>query len=111
MGSAEWAKTGDGPSRILPACLWALEASELAPEAEAVVAVVALAALLLRSIRLPELLEFALGTFAQCSLGVAMADAVAGLPPLRVPAVQAEHASHLCACSQTSVEITHIYQI
>jgi hypothetical protein len=25
-----------------------------------------------------------------------------------VPAVLAEHALHLCACSQTSVEITHI---
>jgi hypothetical protein len=40
---------------------------------------------------------------------VAVANAVAGLLPLGVPAVQAEHASHLCACSQTSVEITHIY--
>jgi hypothetical protein len=40
-----------------------------------------------------------------------VANAAAGLLPLGVPAVQAEHASHLCACSQTSVEITHIYQI
>jgi hypothetical protein len=40
-----------------------------------------------------------------------MANAAAGLLPLGVPAVQDEHASHLCAYSQTSVEITHIYQI
>jgi hypothetical protein len=40
-----------------------------------------------------------------------MANATAGLLPLGVPAVQTEHASHLCAYSQTSVEITHIYQI
>jgi hypothetical protein len=38
-----------------------------------------------------------------------VANAAAGLLPLGVPAVQAEHASHLCACSQTSVEITHTY--
>jgi hypothetical protein len=43
--------------------------------------------------------------------GVAVANAAAGLPPLGVPAVLAEHASHLCAYSRTSVEITHIYQI
>jgi hypothetical protein len=86
-------------------------ASELALEAEAVVADAALAALLLRSVRLPELLVSASGTFAQWSSGVAVANAAAGLPPLGVPAVLAEHASHLCACSQTSIEITHIYQI
>jgi hypothetical protein len=40
-----------------------------------------------------------------------VANAAAGLPLLGVPAVQAEHASHLCVCSQTYVEITHIYQI
>jgi hypothetical protein len=41
-------------------------------------------------------------------IGVAVANAAAELPPLGVPAVQAEHTSHLCAYSQTSVEITHI---
>jgi hypothetical protein len=76
-----------------------------------VVAAAALATLLLRSVRLPQLLESASRTFAQWSSGVAVANAAAGLPPLGVPTVQAEHASHLCACSQTSVEITHIYQI
>jgi L-asparaginase II len=40
---------------------------------------------------------------------VAVANAAAGLLPLGVPTAQAEHASHLCACSQTSVEITHTY--
>jgi hypothetical protein len=95
----------------MPACLWAIEASRLAPEAKAVVVATALAALLLRSIRLPELLKSTSRTFAQWSLGVAVANAATGLPPLGVPAVLAEHASHLCACSQTSVEITHIYQI
>jgi hypothetical protein len=95
----------------MPACLWALVASGLALEAEAGVAAAALAALLLRSVRLPELLESASGTFAQWSSVVAVANAAPVLPPLGVPAVLAEHASHLCACSQTSVEITHIYQI
>jgi hypothetical protein len=42
---------------------------------------------------------------------VAVANAATGLPPLGVPAVLAEHASHLCAYSQASVEMTHIYQI
>jgi hypothetical protein len=37
-----------------------------------------------------------------------VADAAAELPPPGVPAALAEHASHLCACSQTSVETTHI---
>jgi hypothetical protein len=37
-----------------------------------------------------------------------VANADVGLPPLGVPAALAEHASHLCAYSQTSVEITHI---
>jgi hypothetical protein len=40
-----------------------------------------------------------------------VATAAAELPPLGVPAVQAERASHLCVCSKTSVEITHIFQI
>ena len=75
---------------------------------EAVVAAAAPAALLLRFDQLPGLLGSASGTFAQWSSGVAVANAAAGLPPLGVPAVVAEHASHLCACSQTSVETTHI---
>jgi hypothetical protein len=33
------------------------------------------------------------------------------LSPLGVLTILAEHASHLCVCFQTSVEITHIYQI
>jgi hypothetical protein len=37
-----------------------------------------------------------------------VATAAAELPPLGVPAALAEHASHLYACSQASVEITHI---
>jgi hypothetical protein len=37
-----------------------------------------------------------------------VANVAAVLPPLGVPAVLAEDASHLCACSQTSAEITHI---
>jgi hypothetical protein len=69
------------------------------------------AASLLESVQLLGLLESASRTFAQWSSGVAVANAAAGLPPLGVPAVLAEHASHLCACSQTSIEITHIYQI
>jgi hypothetical protein len=39
---------------------------------------------------------------------VAVANAVAELPPLEVPAALAEHTSNLCVCSQTSVGITHI---
>jgi hypothetical protein len=76
-----------------------------------VVATVAPATSLLRSDQFPGLLESASRTFAQWSSGVVVANAAAVLPPLRVPAVLAEYASHLCACSQTSVEITHIYQI
>ena len=83
-------------------------ASKLAPEAEAMVAAAAPAALLLGSVQLPKLLESASRTFAQWSSVVAVANATAELPPLGVPAVLAEHALHLCACSQTSVEITHI---
>ena len=41
-------------------------------------------------------------------IGVAVANAAVGLPPLGVPAALAVHASHLCAYSQTSVGITHI---
>jgi hypothetical protein len=76
-----------------------------------VVAAAAPAAWLLRSDQLPRLLGSASRTFAQWSSGVAVANAAAELLPLGVPAVLAEHASHLYACSQTSVEITHIFQI
>jgi hypothetical protein len=76
-----------------------------------VVAGAAPAAWLLRSDQLPGLLGFASRTYAQWSSRVAVANAAAGLLPLGVPAVQAEHASHLCVCSQTSIEITHIIQI
>ena len=86
-------------------------ASELAPEVEVGVATAAPTASLLRSDQLLGLLESASGTFAQWSSRVAVANAAALLPPLGVPAVLAEHASHLCVCSQTSIEITHIYQI
>jgi hypothetical protein len=73
-----------------------------------VVAATALAASLLRSDQLPELLASASGTSAQWSSGVAVANAAAELPPPGVFAALAKHASHLYACSQTSVEITHI---
>jgi hypothetical protein len=86
-------------------------ASGLALEAEAVVDAVAPAASLLRSDQLSGLLESASGTFAQWLSGVVVENAATELPPLGVPVVLAEHASHLCACSQRSIEITHIYQI
>jgi hypothetical protein len=76
-----------------------------------VVAAAAPAAWLLMSDQLPELLRSASRTSARWSSGVAVANAAAELLPLGVPAAQAEHASHLCACSLTSVEITHIFQI
>jgi hypothetical protein len=79
-------------------------ASGLALEAEVVVA----AASLLMSDQLPKLPESASRTSAQWLSGVVAANAAAELPPPGVPAALAEHASHLCACSQTSVEITHI---
>jgi hypothetical protein len=72
-------------------------ASGLALEAEVLVAAAAPATSLLRSDQLPGLLESASRTSTQWSSGVAAATAAAGLPPLGVPAVQAEHASHLCA--------------
>jgi hypothetical protein len=62
---------------------------------------------LLKSDQLLGLLGSASGTSAQWSSGVAVAIA-AGLPPPRVPAAPAEHALHLGAYSQTSVESTHI---
>jgi hypothetical protein len=83
-------------------------ASGLALEAEVVVASAEPTASLLMSDQLPELPGSASRTSAQWSSGVAVANAVAELPPLGVPAALAEHALHLCACSQTSVEITHI---
>jgi hypothetical protein len=83
----------------MPACPWALEASELALEDEAVVAAAALAASLLGSVQLLGLLGSASGTFAQWSSVVSVANATAGLPPLGVPAVLADHASLLCAYS------------
>jgi hypothetical protein len=66
------------------------------------------AASLLMSDQLPELSRSASRTSAQWSSGVAVASAAAELPPLGVPAALVEHASHLCACSHTSVGITHI---
>ena len=65
------------------------------------------AASLLRSDQLLGLLESTPGTFAQWSTGVAVATA-AELHLPGVPAAPAKHAWHLCACSQTSVETTHI---
>jgi hypothetical protein len=44
-------------------------------------------------------------------IGVAVATAAVGLHPPGVSAVLAEHASHLCACSQTSVETTHMLDL
>jgi hypothetical protein len=73
-----------------------------------VVAAAEPAALLLMSDQLPELPEFASRTSAQWSSGVAVANAAVELPPPGVPAALAEHALHLYACSQTSVETTHI---
>jgi hypothetical protein len=83
-------------------------ASGLVLEAEVVVAAVELAASWLMCDQLPELRRSASRTSAQWSSGVAVANADVGLPPLGVPAALAVHASHLCACSQTSVETTHI---
>jgi hypothetical protein len=71
------------------------------------VAAAAPAASLLKSDQLLGLLGSASGTFAQWSSGVAVAT-VAELHLPGVPAVLAKHAFHLCACSQTSIEITHI---
>jgi hypothetical protein len=83
-------------------------ASGPALEAEVVVAAAEPTASLLMSDQLPELPESTSRTSAQWSSGVAVANAAAELHPLGVPAALAEHASHLCACSQISVEITHI---
>jgi hypothetical protein len=73
------------------------------------VAAAVLAALLLKSNQLPGLLESTSRTSAQWSSVVVVAIAAAAeLHPPGVPAVLAVHASQLCACSQTSVGITHI---
>jgi hypothetical protein len=76
-------------------------ASGLEPEAEAVVAAAAPSASLLKSVQLLGLLESASRTFAQWSSVVVVATADVGLDPPGVPAVPAEHALHVCACSQT----------
>jgi hypothetical protein len=68
---------------------------------------VAAAASLLRSDQLFGLLGSASGTSAQWSLGVAVATG-AELHLPRVPAAPVEHALHHGACSQISVESTHI---
>jgi hypothetical protein len=81
-------------------------ASELASEVEVGVAAATPAALLLKSDKLLGLLGFASGTSAQWSSRVAVATPAA-LPPPGVPAAPAEHAFHLCTCSQTSVESSH----
>jgi hypothetical protein len=72
------------------------------------VATAAPAASLLKSNRLLELLGSASRTFAQWSSRVVVANVAVELPPLGVPAVLAGHASHLCACYQTSIETIHI---
>jgi hypothetical protein len=73
------------------------------------VAAAAPAASLLRSDQLLGLLGSASGTSAQWSSGVAVATNAAELHPPGVPAVPAEHALHLCACSQTSIKSTHTH--
>ena len=83
-------------------------ASGLAPKVEVGVASAAPTASLLRFDQLLGLLVSTSGTFAQWSSVVAVATATAELHLPEVSVVLAEHASHLCACSQTSVEITHI---
>jgi hypothetical protein len=82
-------------------------ASGLAPEVEVGVAAAAPASSLLRSDQLLGLLGSASGTSAQWSSGVVVATTTELHLP-RVPAVPAEHALHLGACSQTYIEITHI---
>jgi hypothetical protein len=99
-------RQGIAPHELCLLCLWAPVASELALEVEVGVAAAAPAALLLRSNQSLGLLGSASGTFAKWSSGVAVATA-AELPPPGVPAAPAEHALHLCACSQSSVESTH----
>jgi hypothetical protein len=83
-------------------------ASGLALGAEVGVAAATPAASLLRSDQFLGRLVSASGTFAQWSSVVVVATAAAELHLPKVPTVLAEHALHLYACSQTSVEITHI---
>jgi hypothetical protein len=64
-------------------------------------------ALLLRSDQLLGLLGSASGTSTQWSSGVAVTTA-AEPPPPGLPAAPAEHALHLGAYSQTSIESTYI---
>jgi hypothetical protein len=80
-------------------------ASELALGVEVGVAA-APAALLLRSDQLLRLLGSASGTFGQWSSEVVVAT-TAELSPPGVSAAPDEHAMHLYACSQISVESTH----
>jgi hypothetical protein len=82
-------------------------ASELASEVEVGVAAAAPAALLLKSSQFLGLLGFASGTSVQCSSRVAVVTA-AEVPPPEMPATSVEHAFHLYACFQTSIEGTHI---
>jgi hypothetical protein len=82
-------------------------ASGLALGAEVGVAAAAPTASLLKSDQLLGLLESASGTSPQWSSGVVVATATELHLP-GVPTVLAEHALHLCAYSQTSVESTHI---
>jgi hypothetical protein len=72
--------------------------SGLAPEVEVGVAAATLAASLLKFDQFLGLLGSASGTSTQWSSGVAVATA-AELHLPGVPAVLAEHALHLCACS------------
>jgi hypothetical protein len=82
-------------------------ASGLALEAKVGVAAAAPATLLLGSDQLLGLLGSASGTSAQWSSGVAVATAAEMHLP-GVPTAPTEHALHICACFQTSIESTHI---
>jgi hypothetical protein len=82
-------------------------ASELASEVEVGVAAAAPAALLLKSGQFLGLSGFASGTYVQCSSRVAVVTTTE-VPPPEMPATPVEHAFHLYACFQTSIEGTHI---
>jgi hypothetical protein len=82
-------------------------ASGLAPGVEVGVTVVAPAASLLRSDQSLGLLGSASGTSARWSSGVAVAT-TAKLHLPRVSVAPVEHALHLGAYSQTSIQSTHI---
>jgi hypothetical protein len=81
-------------------------ASGLAPKVEVGVVAAAPVALLLRSNQLLGLLGSTSGTSARWPSGVVVATA-AKLHLPGVPGAPVEHALHLGACSQTSVESTH----